>query len=62
MLIYKLIIINIIVDNNKISVKFSECRGGIFYEIAKNVVFSSVSVVDKYSKLSTGYVEKWWIE
>ena len=48
----------IIVDNNKISVKFSECRGEIFYEMAKNVVFSSVSVVDKYSKLSTGYVEK----
>ena len=48
MLIYKLIIINIIVDNNKISVKFSECRGGIFYEIAKNVVFSSIDAVDKY--------------
>ena len=58
MLIYKYIIINIVVDNNKISVNFSEYRGGVFYEMAKNVVFSSVSVVDKYSKLSTGYVEK----
>ena len=51
MLIYKLIIINIIVDNNKISVKFSECRGEIFYEMAKNVVFSSVSVVTNSLRL-----------
>ena len=58
MLIYKLIIINIIVDNNKISIKFSEYKGGIFYEMAKNVVFSNINVVDKYQELSTGYVEK----
>ena len=57
MLIYKLIIIRLIVDNNKINVKFSECRGGIFYEVAKNVLFSNINVVNNYWKLSTGYVE-----
>ena len=57
MLIYKLIIIRLIVDNNKINVKFSECRGGIFYEVAKNVVFGNIDVVDKHYKLSTGYVK-----
>lgn len=48
MLIYKLIIINIIVDNNKISVKFSEYKGVVLYEMAKNVVFSNINVVNKY--------------
>ena len=43
MLIYRLIIIRFIVDNNKISVKFSEYRGGRFYEMAKNVVFSNIN-------------------
>ena len=57
MLIYNLIIIRFIVDNNKISIKFSEYRGGAFHEVAKNMVFSSINVVDKYWKLSTGYVE-----
>ena len=47
MLIGKLIIITFIVDNIKINVNFSEYRGGIFYEVAKNVVFSSISIVDK---------------
>ena len=47
MLIGKLIIITFIVDNNKINVNFSEYRGAIFYEVAKNVVFSSISIVDK---------------
>ena len=59
MLIYELIIINIIVDNNKISIKFSEYKGGVLYEMAKNVVFSNINVVNKYWELSTGYVEKW---
>ena len=57
MLIYRLIILRIIVDNNKISVKFSEYRGGRFYEMAKNVVFSNINVANKYRELSTGYVE-----
>lgn len=59
MLIYELIIINIIVDNNKISIKFSEYKGGVLYKMAKNVVFSNINVVNKYWELSTGYVEKW---
>lgn len=57
MLIYKLIIIRLIVDNNKISIKLIEYRGGIFYEVAKNVVFGNIDVVDKHYKLSTGYVK-----
>ena len=48
MLIYKLIIIRLIVDNNKISIKLIEYRGGIFYEVAKNVLFSNINVVDNY--------------
>ena len=58
MLIDMLIIINNIVDNNKKSMSIIEIKGGLFYEVPKNVDFSNVVVTNSNHKLSTGYVEK----
>lgn len=58
MLIDMLIIINNIVDNNKKSMSIIEIKGGLFYEVPKNVDFSNVDLTNSNHKLSTGYVEK----
>ena len=62
MLIDMLIIINNIVDNNKKSMSIIEIKGGLFYEVPKNVDFSNVDVTNSNHKLSTGYVEKWMLK